>query len=157
MAYYLFVGYLFSPDRRKTMRLINLSTGTCKTETTSSETFDGWVEELDGIIQTMCELGMQLGLENPKLKLKYPIIKSDRNPCFDRIYEIVGKRFGMTSEQVKDNIYIYTNNLFWGEQGAVRLEFMKRFNRIPSIEDVAMYMFVLLQNYPMMTSNKAWL
>ena len=74
MAYYLFVGYLFSPDRRKTMRLINLSTGTCKTETTSSETFDGWVEELDGIIQTMCELGMQLGLENPKLKLYYPCI-----------------------------------------------------------------------------------
>lgn len=158
MAYYRFVGYLFSLEWRETMKSLNGTTGTCNTEMTNNETFADYVEELKETAKTMCELGMKLELKNPKLRLRKSIVKSDENPHFDEIFEFVGEKHGITSEQVKDYINIYTNSLFWGEQGAVKLEFMKIwFNRTPSLEEVIVFMFISLKNYLMTTSNKAWL
>lgn len=89
------------------MKSLNETTGTCSTEMTNNETFADYVEELKETAKTMCELGMKLELKNPKLKLEKSIVKSDENPHFDEIFEFVGEKHGITSEQVKDYIYLH--------------------------------------------------
>lgn len=154
MAYYLFVGYLFSPDRRKIMKLINLSTGTCKTETTSSETFDGWVEELKETVNAMCRAGMQLEV----LKTENPILINDNNPQMDEIFEFVSEKLDITFEKVKDYIHIYINNMFTGEMGRLKLEVLSMlFGRKPSMEEVVVFMWYVIKCVNMKDFKRSWL
>lgn len=140
------------------MKSLNETTGTCSTEMTNNETFADYVEELKETAKTMCRAGMQLEVLKPELKTENPILINDNNPHMDEIFEFVSEKLDITFEQVKECIHIYINDMFTGEMGRLKLEVLSMlFGRIPSMEEVVVFMWYVIKYVNMKDFKRSWL